>query len=502
MKRKLKSITAILVLAALTCTGCGKHSEPSEENVSSSTKKSYDIFVYNADPDIGTDFRTMCDEYTERTGVIIRTVTPSEEKNNVENLKSYLNSDHPPDIFTVNNLYELEDYKSESLVWDFSNATEDSFKEVANKIPDCLRLSSNTTDNFGIPYSTEAYGLVVDPKMISSLFGGEKHRNVQSDLQKCSYEEFSNMVRALNSYITGNQIYTFTLNQREYSFSPSKGDLSQKLTGVFSFAGGNKKNSGTYLANIALASIFKSPAEANIADNEKIADLYNPLNKFVQVLDLITSNVSGTNNSVSRGVELVSNTQNSTSQSMKNFINGKSVFLLASTQDYKTLSTFNSLVAKRCIFIPIKIPLSEQDIISSQDISKNMQSSIPIYSPKYYCINAKSSDKEKKAAQDFLTWIQTSELAKKHIVSKFGFTPYDMTSNESIDNPLSRSMLEYIKENHILPCAYLGAPQSWCEENLGKYLLDGYLSKINWSQNDYNDIAEYAINKWKELKNN
>ena len=187
---------------------------------------------------------------------------------------------------------------------------------------------------------------------------------------------------------------------------------------------------------------------------------------------------------------------------MKNFINGKSVFLLASTQDYKTLSTFNSLVAKRCIFIPIKIPLSEQDIISSQDISKNMQSSIPIYSPKYYCINAKSSDKEKKAAQDFLTWIQTSELAKKHIVSKFGFTPYDMTSNESIDNPLSRSMLEYIKENHVLPCAYLGAPQSWCEENLGKYLLDGYLSKINWSQNDYNGIAEYAINKWKELKNN
>ena len=89
LKRKLKSITAILILAALVCSGCGKKSETSEENISSSAKKGYDIFVYNADPDIGTDFRTMCDEYTERTGVIIRTVTPSEEKNNVENLKSY-----------------------------------------------------------------------------------------------------------------------------------------------------------------------------------------------------------------------------------------------------------------------------------------------------------------------------------------------------------------------------------------------------------------------------
>lgn len=501
MKRKLKFLTAILILTAFALGGCGKKDELSEENISSSTKKSYDIFIYNADPDIGTDFRAMCDEYTERTGVIIRTVTPSEEKNNVENLKSYLNSDHPPDIFTVNNLYELQDYKSESLVWDFSNATEDSFKEVANKLPDCLRLSSNTTDNFGIPYSTEAYGFVVDPKMISSLFGGEKHRNVQNDLQKCSYEEFSNMVRAINSYIKSNQIYTFTLNGREYSFSTSKGDLSQKLTGVFSFAGGNKKNSGTYLANIALASAFKSPAEANIADSEKIDNLYEPMNKFAQLLDLVTSNVSGANNSISRGVELVSNTQNSTTQSIKNFINGKSVFLLASTQDYKSLSTFNSLVAKRCIFIPIKIPLNEQEIVSSQDISKNLQSSISIYSPKYYCINAKSSDKEKKAAQDFLTWVQTSELAKKYIVPKFGFTPYDMISSESVDNPLSRSMLEYVKEGHVLPCAYLGAPEAWCEENLGKYLLDEYLSKINWGQEDYNKIAEYAVNKWKELKN-
>ena len=125
MKRKLKSIVAILTLTTFAFSGCGNKSEPSEENISSSTKKSYDIFVYNADPDIGTDFRAMCDEYTNRTGVIIRTVTPSEEKNNVENLKSYLNSDHPPDIFTVNDLYELQDYKSESLVWDFSNATED-----------------------------------------------------------------------------------------------------------------------------------------------------------------------------------------------------------------------------------------------------------------------------------------------------------------------------------------------------------------------------------------
>ncbi len=201
MKKILKFTSLILCasLMAMFC-GCSKNSEI-EEQASSSGKKDYDIFIYNTDTTIGSDFREMCDEYTKRTGVIIRTVTPSEVENNFDNLRNYLSGEYPPDIFSVSSLSELSTLKNDSQIWDFSNATEESFKNVANAIPESLRLSSNTTDNFGIPYTVEGYGFLVDPKMIASIFGGDKYRKVIDDLQTCNYEEFMNFVESIKLLI-------------------------------------------------------------------------------------------------------------------------------------------------------------------------------------------------------------------------------------------------------------------------------------------------------------
>lgn len=499
MKNKLISILNVLCSGFVLLSGCSNSSDQTAKN--ENVKKDYDIFIYNSDVNIGNSFRSMCDEYTQRTGVVIRTVTPSEEKNTFENFESYLDSDHPPDIFTVNNLEELDKLKSKSEVWDFGNATEETFKDVVNNIPEILRLSSNTSDSFGIPYTTEGYGFIVDPKMISSLFGGEKYRTVQNDLQECTYEEFNSMVEALKMYINNNQVYQFNLNGKEYSFSKTKGELSENLTGVFSFAGGEPKYSGNYLANIALSAVFKSAAEAHIANESVVAELSGPFIRFAQLLDSISSNVAGQLGNISRGAEMISNSQNSLNQSMKNFVNGKSVFLLGGTEDYKNLSIYNSLVAKRCIFIPIKMPFAENEVITSDITAKNIHRSIPVYCPKYYCINAKSSDKSKKAAQDFLTWMQTSELAQKYIISEFGFTPYDIKESSVIENALSRSMVEYLSEELVLPAVYFGAPSGWGEQVFGKYVIDQFLNKSVWTEDSYSKISEYAIKKWNDLKN-
>ena len=151
--------------------------------------------------------------------------------------------------------------------------------------------------------------------------------------------------------------------------------------------------------------------------------------------------------------------------------------------------------------MPIKMDFDPDDITSSEDIAKNMYRSIPIYVPKYYCINAKSNDKEKKATQDFLTWIQTSDLAQKYIISEFGFTPYNIKETSVIDNPLSRSMIEYLKEGNTLPDVAAGMPDGWCEKVIGKNLIEQYLTKIVWSQNDYKKISDYMVYKWKEMMN-
>lgn len=502
MKSFLKIASLVLCANLLVfLSGCG-NKNTTDEVASSSGKKDYDIFIYNTDTTIGSDFREMCDEYTKRTGIIIRTVTPSEAENNFESLRNYLSGEYPPDIFTVSSISELTSLKNDSQIWDFSNATEESFKNVANSIPESLRLSSNTTDNFGIPYTVEGYGFLVDPKMLSSVFGGDKYRKIIEDLQTCNYEEFMNFTEAIKAYISGAGGYEFSMNNHKYSCSYTKGELGKNLNGIFSFAAGNSKYTGSYFGNIALSAIFKSPAAANIATDDDVQSLKNPFIRFAEALDYITLNMSGTSGSLQRSLEMISNTQNSVSQSMKNFVNGKALFLVAGTQDYENLSIFNSQVAKRCVFIPIKMPFLEEEITSTKELSKNINKSITAYVPKYYCINAKSGGSEKAKAQDFLTWVKTSELAQKYVIPKFGFTPYDLKESDIVDNPLSRSLLNYISEDRIISGAFLGAPERWCTDGLGKYLIEQYFTKSSWDYSDYEKISDYAVEKWKELKSN
>lgn len=499
MKKNVKIASAILCVSlSLFAGGCGKSED--ESTTSAAVNKNYDICIYNTDRDNEEKFRAMCDEYTDRTGVIIKTITPDEEHDSVENLESYLSSDNSPDIFTVNDIQELEKWKSTGYIWDFSNATEENFKKVANSVPDYLRLSSNTADNFGIPCTTEAFGYIVDPKMIASLFGGDKYRTVIFDLQECSYDEFEDMIIALKSYITDNLINTFTLNGHEYSFTSDRGELSKNLNGAFAFAAGIPKNSGKYLANIPLSMVFDCAAAANIATETDVAKLESPFLAFARTLDLITLNVAGSKGSLGRGSELVSTSKNSTAQAFKNFVSGKALFLLASTENYKDLETFDSLVAKRCIFIPIKMPLDDIEIRRDDAVSNSINRNISIYCPRYYCINAKSTEIERKAAQEFLTWMNNSDLAAKYVVSEFGYVPYDTDDSSVIDSPLSRSMLEYISKNKVLSTVSLGAPEDWCEETLGKYLIEQLFTKASWNDNDYQKIADYAMKKWEELK--
>ena len=487
---------AFSVLCAVMLSGCGNDENEVKQ---SEIKKDYDICIYNSDRDNEEKFREMCDEYTNRTGVIIKTITPSEEDDTIENLESYLNSESAPDIFTVNNTQELKKWKSDGIIWDFSNATDESFKTVANDIPDYLRLSTNTADNFGVPYTVEGIGYVVDPKMISSLFGGDKYRNVIYDLQECSYDEFGLMVEALRSYITSSINFTFTLNGNEYSFVSEKGELSRNLTGVFSFAAGVPKNGGTYMANIPVASVFDSAAATNLATESDVDKLEVPLLRFAEALNLVTQNVAGSSGPMGRGAEMVSTSRNSTAQSLKNFVNGKSLFLLASTEDYEDLSTFNSLVAKRCIFIPIKMPIDPADLRNSESVVTDVNRGITVYSPRYFCMNANSNERQNAQAQKFLTWLCTSDLAAKYVVSEFGYAPYNVEDISVVDNPLTRSVLNYIAENKVVPYCVAGAPEDWGSETLGKYLIEQYFSKAFWSEEDYQNIANYAMEKWKEL---
>lgn len=505
--RYLKYVFCCILFFSLLpfISGCGINSgsngdADSSELGSEGTKKDYDLLVYNGDSNIAEQFKKMCDEYSNRTGVSVKCVTANADTGSMEQLRNYMSLTNQPNVFTVNNMQELKEWQQSGNILDFSNASEDTFKEMVNKIPENLRLSSNTVDSFGVPCTIEGYGYLVDPKMLSSLFGGDKYRSVLNDLKECTYDEFEGLVAALELFINGGGVYEINLNAHKYTLLPEKSGLSENLNGVFSFAAGDVKETGTYMLNIPLAATFKSAAEASIALDDKIDKLQNPLIKFVQALEVRTNSVAGKNSGLTRGIPLTDTLNNSPKQAIKNFVNGKSVFMLNGTWAYNDIAVYDSSIAKRLTFIPIKIPVESTDISAEDMTLKQLNHSITVSAPMYYAINAKSSEKERKLAQDFLTWIKTSELGEKYLIQEFGYVPYDIKDSNVIDNPLSRDMINYLTENHTLPGVYYGTPESWGDSYVGKYIVEQYYTKLSWSYSDYEKISEYAISKWKEIK--
>ena len=64
-------------------------------------------------------------------------------------------------------------------------------------------------------------------------------------------------------------------------------------------------------------------------------------------------------------------------------------------------------------------------------------------SENYWCINDKASDADKKATEDFLSWVITSDTGKKAISQDMGFTtPFKTFDDVKFDNPLTEAAVE------------------------------------------------------------
>ena len=121
--------------------------------------------------------------------------------------------------------------------------------------------------------------------------------------------------------------------------------------------------------------------------------------------------------------------------------------------------------------------------------------------PFYYLINDKASDEEKEHAQDFLVWLNTTEAGQKFVTEDMAFIPYNADpATTTIDNSLGASIVEYMNSDGVIPCTNIGAPNTWCTDIMGQMMMEKYMTKEVWTEQDYEDIADYGIEQWKELK--
>lgn len=166
------------------------------------------------------------------------------------------------------------------------------------------------------------------------------------------------------------------------------------------------------------------------------------------------------------------------------------------------VSALDEEKASRLTFVPVKIPLTQEDIVAGDWTVEEFNSTIPVFVPMYYAINANKDTQTIAAAENFLIWLNTTEEGKRYVTEDFQFIPYNADpATTTLSNSLGQSILNFMKAGKTLSAPYNGAPASWGGDTVGLEIMEKYLTKETWTEEDYGSIADYAISKWKEMMN-
>lgn len=504
MKKNFKMCAVFLSIMLLTSVlvGCGssssesKNGETDGKDSTTTAKmgdKEYDFYIFNTKGENADALQAAVDAYSSEAGQVVKVFSLGSGTDSAELLRAELSSSKMPTIFCCMNQVALTEFTEGGYAMNLAEASDTEFQQLVVDIPKNLLLTDDN-GSYGIPFNIEGYGYIVDTRMIAALFGEENVENFIEAYKDATYDEFAAMVRAITDYINNDTLSTIILNNQSFKLVDKAG-LTEKLVGVMSMAGSQTWTYGDHLVNIAIDGAFANAGLAKNATAEEL-DASKPLfEAYAQVIDLNASNAT-----ISRGPELINTITSGYDASVQNFAEGKALFLKQGNWAYTNIVGFNEAIGDTLIFLPVKMPFTDNMIQVEDMTAQYMNASIPVFVPNYYLINAKCEDSEKEAAEQFLVWLNTSEEGQKFVIEDMAFIPYNADPSKiSSGYSLGDSIIEYVTEGKTLTNAYAGCPGRWSGDSLGTYIMENYLNKAEWPEDAYEDIADYAINSWKEM---
>ena len=490
--KKLAKIAIVGMSAMLLATsivGCGAKA------------KDHDIYIFNTKGESADALDAAAIAYEEETGVRVKTFSLGAGTDSSETLRAEMNSKTQPAIFSIMNIQELVEWEESGAALDLNNATNADFKAMHDDVATGLRLTSDGSNSFGIPYNVEGYGYIADTEMLGALFGDDQVEALLGDLREANYEEFEKMVLAIDDFINNDQSASVVLNGSSYDLAAGKTGKAESLTGVFSVAGSENWTYGDHLMNIALDTMFANPAATDAATDEQVDGLKGAITAYAQVIDLKSAHTAGTDGPLDRGPEFINSTTNGYDAAVQKFADSKAVFLKQGNWVYTNIEKANADIVDTLTFIPVKFPFDQADIKVDGLTVEHINSSIPVFVPNYYAINAKVSDKEQEMAQEFLVWLNQNPTGQKFITDDMAFIPYNADpATTTLGHSLGDSIIEYMKDDKTITNSYAGAPTGWTGDVMGLKVMEEYLTKSEWTPADYEAIADYGIEQWKELK--
>lgn len=346
------------------------------------------VYYLNFKPEAADQWAALAKEYTKEKGVDVKVQTAASGTYE-QTLKSEIAKTEAPTLFQVNGPVGYQNWKKYTA--DMSNT--DVYKELANQ--DVALKDGDKV--VGVPYVMETYGLIYNKDILNKYFALD-------GAKATSMDEIDNFD---------------TLKAVADDMQSRKDELG--IRGAFTSAGFDSSSDWrfkTHLANLPLYYEFK---DDNVTEQPAtIKGTYLPNYKKIFDLYITDSTTDPTQLSAKTGDDANSE-----------FALGEAAFYQNGTWAWTDLQKAG-MKAESVGMMPIYTGVKGEEKQGLATGSEN-----------YWCINDKASDADKKATEDFLSWVITSDTGKKAISQDMGFTtPFKTFDDVKFDNPLTEAAVE------------------------------------------------------------
>ena len=438
--KKYLTIALSAVMATVALTGCSSSSNDSSSDDTGS------VYYLSFKPEQEEQWKKVAKTYEDETGVKVKVVTAASGKYE-ETLKSEIAKDDAPTLFQINGPVGYQNWKEYTA--DLKDT--DLYKHLLNE-----DLAIKDGDGvYGIPYVEEGYGIIYNQSIMDKYFAldGAKVK---------SMDEINNFDK---------------LKEVAEDMQSKKDQLG--IDGVFastSLAPGEDWRWQTHLANLPVYYEFKTNNVDLTSDQTKTIT-FQYSDNFKNIFDLYLNNST---------IEPSKTGTKTVNDSMAEFALEKCAMVQNGNWAWGQVAGVdgNKVLAENVKYLPIYTGVEGEE---SQGLCTGTEN--------FFCINAKASEAEQKAAADFIYWLYSSTTGKDFVTNKLGFiAPFDtFEENEKPTDPLAKEVLNWMSKDGVTSVAWNFTlfPSQTFKDNFGSALLQYAQGTKTWEE-----VKTQVVNDW------
>jgi raffinose/stachyose/melibiose transport system substrate-binding protein len=465
MNKKLFTLISLMLVASFALAACGTPATPTEAPAAPAATTAPaapaatqppaaatgELYYLNFKPEVADIYAKIGDAWKAETGNTLKVVTAASGTYE-QTLKSEIAKSDPPVLFQINGPVGYASWKDYTA--DLSGT------ELYKHLTDKGLAVTDGTGVYGIPYSIEGYGIIVNNAIMQKYFA-------MPDAKATSLDGINNFA---------------TLKAVADDMQAKKADLG--IGGVFcstSLKKGEDWRWQTHLADVPIYYEWRDN-KINLSDPAATAEVkFQYAANYKNIFDLyITDSTVAPTLLGSKSVD----------DSMSEFALGQCAMVQNGNWAWGQISGVdgNTVKPEDVKYLPIYTGMPGEE-----------KQGLNIGTENFFSINKQASPEAQQRAADFIWWLYSSPTGKAFVTNDLKFmTPFDtFTAAERPTDPLAQEVLRYAgnPDLYSVPWYFTLFPSQAFKDAFGGALLQYAQGSMPWA-----DVQQLFIDQWKAEK--